>query len=71
MNDCEGCRAQKIQNPLHQTFNAQKKKGQRSHQVRVICMFVCEHPFITQYSCRVISGKHGLGWQETANHHRK
>lgn len=27
MNNCEGCRAQKIQNPLHQTFNAQKKKG--------------------------------------------
>jgi hypothetical protein len=27
MNDCEGCRAQKIENPLLQTFNAQKKKG--------------------------------------------
>jgi hypothetical protein len=34
-------------------------------------MFVCEHPFITQYCCRVISGKHSLGQQETANHHRK
>jgi hypothetical protein len=48
-----------------------RRKGQRSHQVRVICMFVCEHPFITQYCCRVISGKHNLGQQETANHHRK